>query len=138
LNRGRGGRSGQQDRRVEQRRVLADIVAARPRGLDEDRYERLGDRLARRDLDDGTAIAARNDTKLEVAEKRRAVEALASERFGTRKSDLERLELFGRRRQLDLGAKRLIQGGLDLERPKSERPCSGGSGQQWRDGPTCP
>jgi hypothetical protein len=138
LDRRRSRRSRQQDRRIEQHGVLFDVAAARPGGLDEQRHERLGNRLSRSDLDDAATVAARDDAKLEPAEKRRPIEALTREHIGVGQPDLETLQLVARRRELDLGMERLIQGGLDLELSKPKRPCSGGSGQQWRNAPTCP
>ena len=54
-----------------------DVATARPGGLEQQRHERLGDRLARGDLDDVAAAAIGHDSKLETVEKRRAIEAAA-------------------------------------------------------------
>ncbi len=138
LNRGRGGPARQQYRRIEQHGVFADVTPARPGGLDEQRHERLGDRLARSDLDDVAAVTARDDSKLEAVEKDRTLEAAALERVGVGQKDSKPLELLGGCGKLDLGPERLIEGRLNLDWSKPKRPCPGGSGQQRRNAPTCP
>ena len=72
-----GGRS--EDRRVEQDRVLAQQAAARPVRLDEQRHERLGDRLRRRDLEDVLAVGAAHHAEREISEEGGLVEPVASE-----------------------------------------------------------
>ena len=78
-NRGRSGGRRNKDRRVEQNRIFLDVSAARPRGLDQQSHERLGDRFARGDLHDVAAIGGGHDSKLETTQKRRTVETAARE-----------------------------------------------------------
>ena len=80
-----------ENRRVEQNRVFLDVTAARPRRLDEQRNERLGDRLARGNLDGVAAVTGRDDAELEIAEKLRAIDPAALEHVGTGQLDSQTL-----------------------------------------------
>src|SRR5579872_4368884 len=68
-------------RRIQEHRVLTHQPATRPIDLDQERYERLRDRIGRLELDDLAAVSILDGTNLYGAEENGPIKAVAGERI---------------------------------------------------------
>ena len=131
-------RFGQQQRRIEQHRVLAQNSAALPGRLDEHRDERLSDRILRTDEYEVDAVGGAGDAKLERRQKLGAIEPVALEGFLARKLHRQTFALVERfHLKPDPRQERLVQRRADIDFAEFKRPCAKRRGQQRQDDPTC-
>ncbi len=101
---------GEHCRRIEQHRVFAEQAAARPIHVDQERDERLADRIARANQQDAAPVLSSADAEFERTQERRAIEAVARKNFRRGEVCIEGSQLLGGRGdEIDFRRERLIE-----------------------------